>query len=241
MRTNRLSRAHRKIASRAAGIADVGEGASPCTASEIPTATQRLAPRIHAGADTLFVRHRPTIVWVGAALLVLAATPGVAAGDPRFGVMADVGVPDGANASIVYRPVAPLRFSGGIGSNYVSRGVRAGVTLVPFSAAVTPTLAVDYGRYERGDANPLVQAATGDMELHSDVLSEVGYSYANAHVGLELGHRWFTFFIHGGMSRIDSDLRNLNSADSSVTFSQHPHVTMYAVSARLGFVFYFLR
>jgi hypothetical protein len=42
---------------------------------------------------------------------------------PRIGAMADVGVPDGATVSIVYRPI---RAHAGISHNLISLGERAG-------------------------------------------------------------------------------------------------------------------
>jgi hypothetical protein len=41
---------------------------------------------------------------------------------PRFGVMADAGVPDGANASLVVRPFAWVRAHGGGGTNMIWTG-----------------------------------------------------------------------------------------------------------------------
>lgn len=174
---------------------------------------------------------------LSAALLV--AMCATAAAEPRFGVTADVGVPDGANAALVVRPISMLRVHGGVGHNYVSRGVRAGITLVPLKSVVTPTLSVDYGRYFEGDANPLARMITGDESFESSLLEKVGYDYANAHVGLELGRKRFTFYIHAGASRITSNVRGLEL--ESVTFSQDPRMTMWTVSARLGFVLYLVK
>ena len=177
---------------------------------------------------------------VGGVVLVLAVC-GVAAGEPRFGVTADVGVPDGANAAVVYRPLRTLRVHGGVGHNYVSRGVRAGLTLIPLRSVVTPTLSVDYGRYFEGDANPLARKVMGDPEYHSSLLEDVGYDYANAHVGLEVGRTRFTFFFHAGVSRVTGNLRGLAGDDPDVMFTQDPRMTMWTASARLGFVLYLVK
>ena len=159
-----------------------------------------------------------------------------AVAEPSFGVTADVGVPDGANAALVYRPIRALRVHAGVGHNYVSRGVRGGITLVPLASVVTPTLSVDYGRYFTGDANPLARMITGDDTFQSSALEEVGYDYANAHVGLEVGRTRATFYVHAGASRITGDVRGLES--ESVTFSQDPKLTMRTVSARVGLIIY---
>jgi hypothetical protein len=164
---------------------------------------------------------------------------------PRFGAMADVGVPDGATASIVVRPIRALRVHAGLSHNMISLGQRVGVTVVPLSWWVSPTLSLEYGRYAEGNANPLVRAATGDATFSSAVLDRVGYSYANARVGLEFGRKWFTFYLHAGVSRITGSVHNLSAATMSgaegtttVTFSNDPDVRLLTVSARLGFVVY---
>ena len=48
---------------------------------------------------------------------------------PVVGVMADVGVPDGAIGSLVVRPWQWFRVYGGAGSNSVSKGWRGGFSL----------------------------------------------------------------------------------------------------------------
>ena len=44
---------------------------------------------------------------------------------PRLGLMVDAGLPDGANAALVFRPFRWLRAHGGGGYNMVSPGVPA--------------------------------------------------------------------------------------------------------------------
>src|ERR1043165_7845943 len=94
--------------------------------------------------------------------LTLCATS--ASGDtlPRFGMMTDVGVPDGATASIVVRPLRPLRLNVGVAHNLVAPGVRGGITYIPFGTWFAPTLAVDYGHFAEGNANPAIQMISGD-------------------------------------------------------------------------------
>src|ERR1700690_2945931 len=74
---------------------------------------------------------------------------------PQLGVMADAGLPDGANASLVFRPLRWLRVHGGGGYNMVSAGVRGGATVVPFGMGPSATL--EAGHYFDGNANGAVQ------------------------------------------------------------------------------------
>jgi hypothetical protein len=163
---------------------------------------------------------------------------------PRLGAMADVGVPDGATVSIVYRPIRAIRAHAGFSHNLISLGERAGITITPLSWWAAPTLSFEYGRYAEGNANPIARAVTGDQTLSSGVLDRVGYQYGNAHVGLELGRRWFTFYLHAGVSRITGTVHNLSSetmpssGTTSISFSHDPTVQLWTVSARVGFVVY---
>ena len=169
----------------------------------------------------------------------------IATDRPRIGAMADLGFPDGATVSLVYRPIRAIRAHAGISHNAISLGERFGVTIAPFSWWATPTLSVEYGHYADGNANPLVRMATGDATLDSKVLDRVGYRYANARVGLELGRKWFTFYLHAGVSRITGTVHNIssetmtgNEGTTTVTFSKDPSVKLWGPSARIGFVVY---
>lgn len=169
----------------------------------------------------------------------------IATDRPRIGAMADLGLPDGATVSLVYRPIRAIRVAAGISHNLISLGERAGVTVMPFSWWASPTLSLEYGHYADGNANPLIRAATGNATSSSAAFDRVGYNYANAHLGLELGRTWFTFYLHAGVSRITGTVHNLDAVTmseaagtTSITFSRDPTVQLWTVSARVGFIVY---
>lgn len=177
----------------------------------------------------------------------LAGGAATAAASPQLGISADVGVPDGGTASLSIAPLPLLRLHAGVSHNLVSPGVRAGVTLVPLSTWITPTLSLDVGHYWEGDANPMARRLSGDDSIDSAALERFHYDYANAHVGLELGRSWGTFFLHAGVSRIVSTPHDLDEdlmsdpgdaagSDTTVTFTEDPRITAWAPSARLGFI-----
>jgi hypothetical protein len=183
----------------------------------------------------------------GSALMVVVAlaVPGAASAEARWlGVTVDAGVPDGASAAVVVRPISRVRMHAGATHNAISTGMRAGVTLAPFKTWFTPTLSIDGGAYPEGDANPIAQKVSGDPTFHSKPLERVGYRYANAHLGLEFGRRRATFYIHAGWSYITARLRNLDAASGDgatmVTFTSDPVVSVWTPSARLGLIVYFL-
>ena len=176
------------------------------------------------------------------------APPSAAASKvPKLGIMADAGLPDGANASLVFRPRRWIRLHGGGGYNMISAGVRAGVTLLPFGWGPSGTLEV--GHYFDGNANGVAQKFAGSS-FSSAMLDRVGYDYGNAHLGLDFGSRRVTFYIHGGMSYVRAEVHNVDSVVASRTASgagsyttevsvkQDPTVRAWFPSAKLGLIVY---
>jgi hypothetical protein len=167
---------------------------------------------------------------------------------PAIGVMTDVGVPDGATVSLVYRPVAPLRVSVGASHNLVGPGVRAGITLAPVPFWVSPTWSLSVGHFAERDANPVARMVTGDATYSSPALEQFGYNYAEAHVGLAFGRRRASFYLDGGVARVVGNVRNLAALGAgsepdeddltSVSYTEDPSVTVTTLSARVGLVIY---
>lgn len=164
---------------------------------------------------------------------------------PLFGMMLDAGVPDGASASAVYRPLKWLRTEVGGSYNLVSKGVRGGLSLIPFGMGPSATL--EAGHYFDGNANGIARSLAGGGFQDNAVLERIGYDYANAHLGLDFGMRRVVFFIHGGMSYVRATLHNINTeisnqsgdmGSTTVSFNKDPIVRIFTPSVKLGFVFY---
>jgi hypothetical protein len=164
---------------------------------------------------------------------------------PKLGLGVDAGFPDGAALSGVYRPFSWLRAELGGSYNMISKGVRGGLTLVPFGMGPSATL--EAGHYFDGNANGIASKFTGGGHSDNAILQRVGYDYANAHLGLDFGVRRVVFFIHGGMSYIRASVHNINSeipsgmgsaGGTTVSFNQDPIVRVITPSVKLGFVFY---
>ena len=166
---------------------------------------------------------------------------------PLLGVMMDAGLPDGANASLVFRPLSWLRAHGGGGYNMISKGVRAGATLLPFGSGPSATL--EAGHYFEGNANGVAQRFAGST-FSSKLLERVGYDYANAHLGLDFGSRRVVFFLHGGMSYIRAQIHNFDSVVAStatenggngsteISIMKDPTIQAWVPSAKLGLIVY---
>jgi len=163
---------------------------------------------------------------------------------PVVGVMADVGLPDGAMGSLVVRPWQWFRAYAGGGSNSVSKGYRGGVSLLPFGAG--PSVSLEYGHYNDGDANGLVRRMVSGEFKGSSMLDKVGYDYVNAHAGLDFGGKNVIFFVHGGVSKVWAQLHNLNDALGSsgsntvVSVSQDPKITVTGSSLKIGLIVFLM-
>jgi hypothetical protein len=188
----------------------------------------------------------------GAAEVTAATTAQVPAKPvalPRIGIMADAGLPDGMNGSLVFRPARWVRAHAGGGYNMISSGVRGGFTLAPFGSG--PSLTLEGGHYFDGNANGVARKLAGATFKDNALLERVGYDYANAHLGLELGYRRVTFYLHGGMSYIRASVHNadkvvqsetassgLTSGNTEVTIKQDPIIRAFTPSAKLGLIVY---
>jgi hypothetical protein len=168
---------------------------------------------------------------------------------PIFGLMADVGVPDGLIGSLAIRPWSWVRLSGGGGTNSISSGWRAGITFLPFAAG--PSASFEYGRYQDGNANPLAKKIIGGGFDGSPLLERVGYQYFNAHLGLDFGSRRVVFFVHGGLTVIRGRIHNVDAAirqstannttvagTTEVVVPQEPTVKAVGSSVKLGLILY---
>jgi hypothetical protein len=149
-----------------------------------------------------------------------------------LGLSLDAGVPDGASATILYRPWRYLRFGGGMLYNYVGYGVVGSVSVLPYFP-IAPSLTLEAGHLFESNANARISQFTTVDDNLKPLLQRVGYTFVNAQVGLEFGHpNWFVFFVRGGLSRVW-----LSSSDADkvvVTNSDGTRVTFANPSARLG-------
>lgn len=149
-----------------------------------------------------------------------------------LGLSLDAGLPDGASATLLYRPWKYLRFGGGVLYNYVGYGVMGSVSVLPYFP-IAPSLTLEAGHFFDANASARISQFTTVDDNLKPLLQRVGYTFANAHLGLELGHpNWFVLFVRGGLSRVW-----LSSSDAQkvvVTGSDGSRVTFDNPSARLG-------
>ncbi len=163
----------------------------------------------------------------------------------RWGLMLDGGLPDLAGASLLYRPLPWLRVNAGLATNTAGVAVRAGVG-VAFYFPITPSLNLDVGHYFPADYRPLAQrlgmSTDGAAAL---ALQDIGYDFASATVGLELGSpRHFSFFVRAGLSywsfNVGQSEAILRAALQDEGLSADPiQLRFTSPSAKVGFLIYF--
>jgi hypothetical protein len=163
---------------------------------------------------------------------------------PKLGLRLGVGLPDGASADLVFRPVPSLRLQAGPSWNYLAFGVQAGVAITPFRWAVSPVLEATWGHFFAADLNKVFKDIP--VELQS-LASSVGYDYLNGQVGIEFGSpSGFTFSIGLGLSYVWSDItgtattvQNPGTPDEATVTVVNPAIRAVTPSLRLGMLFYF--
>jgi hypothetical protein len=186
----------------------------------------------------------PTVTTAPAAP-ISSVDPGASESDggakakPRmFGAMFDVGVPDGATLSGVFRPIDLARLHAGIGYNGVSPGLRIGGEFLPLGWG--PSLGIAYGHFFEGDASS-VAGMFGDIDDDTrQVLENVGYSFFALRAGMEFGGDRFTFFGRGGITWLSTTIHELDAIiapdpDSNMTVTMKEDPVLNAVVPTIQF------
>lgn len=165
---------------------------------------------------------------------------------PRFGLSVAAGVPDGAVVSGLFRPLDFLRLSAGASWNYYGYGVQGGVGVAPFHWPIDPTLNLEVGHYFGSDLTWLADQGAGVPTELRPLLEDVGYSYANAQVGVEVGSsRRFVIFVRAGLSYFWATARGTTTTTSTDGTGQtvtvrisDPEFRATLPSAKVGILFY---
>jgi hypothetical protein len=163
----------------------------------------------------------------------------------RIGAMLDVGAPDGVGISAVVRPIEWLRINAGLTTNTLSLGVRGGISLVPLSTFVAPSLNADFGHYFDTSYNDLVDKL-GGIPLQANVpVEDIGFNYVGASLGLEIGKpETFSFYLRAGLAH---GVLTINDAEKLLRdVTGDPDITAAPLTIRftspsikLGFLLYF--
>lgn len=164
----------------------------------------------------------------------------------RIAVMADMGVPDGFIGALVVHAHRQIAVHAGGGHNSISPGVRAGVQVHALDRAITPYLAVEGGHYVAGHANDMARELALQAGLDAGTeLEQLGYSYANGHLGLKLGSAGAAFYIQAGLSYVRTsaatrDSRGLEMAPTTTVDVRTDSVfRIWTPSGRIGLIAYY--
>lgn len=164
-----------------------------------------------------------------------------------LGLQLDAGVPDVTGVSVIYRPWSYVRFNGGMLYNLAGYGVRGGASIQPYFP-IAPSLNLEAGHYFGANVFKKISSYTSIDDNLKPVLSDVGYTFVNASLGLEIGHPdWFVFFIRGGLSKVWLTVKNANASlpaakagsDFSISSMADPTVKLGIPNVKLGFMLFF--
>jgi hypothetical protein len=114
----------------------------------------------------------------------------------------------------------------------------------------SPSLGVEGGRYFEGDASTLAGRLAHTRYQDTAMAKRIGYRFANVHWGIELGNKRSTFYLHGGLSYIETELHDTEGTllesgvgtdgTTSVAIDTDPQVRAWFPSLKLGFLLYFV-
>jgi hypothetical protein len=205
-------------------------GAALACVLALGTGAQALAQDSSASADS--------------APLSAMEAPSDAANKFGLGAQLDVGAPDGVGISAVLRPARWLRVNAGLTTNTLSLGVRGGITLVPLSSFISPSISLDVGHYFNADYNEFIDRL-GNLPLQTTVpIEDVDYNYGGASVGLEIGKPdRFSFYLRVGLARgsmtIDDAEGLLKEVTGDPDITARPLTLRFtAPSLKVGFLLY---
>ena len=149
--------------------------------------------------------------------------------------MTDVGLPDGANLALVLRPASWTRLHVAGGTNSASLGFRGGATVIPvWLWFIGPSLSVEAGFCRVGNMNSLLSSFFQVPSWMKDYAQQLGYTYYNAHLGLEFGRGSVTGFIHAGGSYIQGTVRTPDPVAIAPVSGSNPAVTAGSAQLILG-------
>jgi hypothetical protein len=162
-----------------------------------------------------------------------------------------LGLPDGANLGLVVRPTSWIRVHGVGGTNTASVGFRGGITAIPYWLwHFGPSATIEAGFCRIGDLNDVLRTFFQVPSWMRGYAQQAGYTYYNAHLGLEIGRGNITGFIHAGGSYMDVTVRTPNSVTipplsnstdppAQLILRKDAKVYVYTISAKAGLIVYF--
>lgn len=178
--------------------------------------------------------------------MVISAAPAASAdGAPpgRYGIMGDLGLPDGMVGSFAYRAHQHVGAHVGLGHNTNSFGLRAGAAWLPLApAVVAPYLALEGGLYFSADTAGWLRSAAKSAGLDDKTLERLGYRYANLHLGARFGRGAAAFYIQGGVSFISATagiIKPKPNYEPPVDLYRETVVHVWTLSGRAGLVYFF--
>lgn len=163
-----------------------------------------------------------------------------------FGLAMDLGMPDGLNLGPVLAPAPWIRFGASAGSNSAGFDYRGSLSFLPVGFG--PSFTFELGHSTMADMNGLLGTFFSVSGWIKPYVQQLGYTYFNAHLGVEYPVGNVMLFLHGGYTYLAGTVRGQTPVVVSRNSDQTPNTTVLAqdgdvhahtLSAKLGAVLMF--
>ncbi len=169
-------------------------------------------------------------------------------GHSMFGLATDVGMPDGINLGLVVEPADWVRLGASAGTNTAALDYRGGLTFVPVGWG--PSFTFEFGHCNVAPVNSVLGTFFNISSWIKPYAQELGYTYFNAHLGVDIPIGRVALYLHGGYTYLMATVRgpnpvvvSRNTADQSpsmtVEVPQDGEVHAHTLSVKLGIIYMF--
>jgi hypothetical protein len=196
-----------------------------------------LPPTLQAGTRTLGSDAGPAATVSAKALRPAKSVP------RYFGLSSDIGLPDGLVLGLVLAPVDWMRLGAAMGTNSASFGYRGGLSLVPMGWG--PSFSLEVGHCNTAPTTSAIRTFFTVPSWVRPYVQQLGYTYINAHVGVDYRIGGLTLFVHGGYTYLMGTVRSPQAVvvdsktNTTLKIVQDGSVSAYTLSAKAGLIYMF--
>lgn len=163
-----------------------------------------------------------------------------------LGLAIDLGMPDGVNIGPVIAPTRWMRIGASAGSNSAGIDYRGGLSFLPVGFG--PSFNFELGHCTVADMNSVLGTFFRVSGWIKPYVQQLGYSYFNAHVGIEYPVGSVMLFLHGGYTYLTGTVRgpnpvvvsrNKDNTPNTTVTAQEGDVSAHTLSAKFGAIVMF--
>lgn len=157
-------------------------------------------------------------------------------------------MPDGLTLGLIAAPADWIRLGVALGTTSFSEPelvglYRGGLTLIPLGWG--PSFSFEAGHRNVAPTTAMIRTFFSVPTWVNPYVQQLGYTYLNAHVGIDYVLAGFTFYLHGGATYLAGTVRAPNSVvvdkqtSTSIRIAQDGEFRAFTVSAKAGVLYLF--